>query len=116
MLFELCMIGAAMLGGAAIVRFWDEIKAWLNRVAADAVERVFGYQARQNIHKAVAIVDRIVNRIKNTSHIYSKKSPTSTYYDKTTIIAEGRVEDLEADVRKELARNNNRLTQEFNYM
>ena len=106
----------AILGGAALVRFWDDIKDWLNNVAADAVERTFGYNARQHMQKAVAIVDLAVRKIKNTSFIYSKKDPTSTYFDKTTVTAETGIENVEEDVLKELRKNNNRLVQELNYV
>lgn len=104
------------MGGAAIVHFWDDIKSWLNQVAGNAVEKMFGYQARQNIHRAIAIVDRVMDKIKNTSFIYSKKSPTSTYFDKTTVTAETGIQNVEADVLKELQKNGNRLTQEFSYL
>lgn len=104
------------MGGAAIVHFWDDIKSWLNQVAGNAVEKMFGYQARQNIHRAIAIVDRVMDKIKNTSFIYSKKSPTSTYFDKTTVTAEIGIQNVEADVLKELQKNGNRLTQEFSYL
>ena len=113
MILETFLIVGAIMGGAALVHFWDDIKNWLNQVAGDAVERLFGYQARQNIHKAVAIIDRVVNKIKNTSVIYSKKSPTATYFDKTTVTAETGIQNVEADVLKELSKNGNRLTQEF---
>ena len=105
----------AVLGGAALVHFWEDIKNWLNTVAADAVEKMFGYNARQNMHKAVAIVDRVMNKIKNTSVVYSKKSPTSTYFDKTTIKAETGIENVEEDVLRELQKNGNRITQTFEY-
>ena len=113
MILETFLILGALAGGAALVHFWDDIKDWLNHVAGDAVEKMFGYQARQNIHKAIAIIDRVVSKIKNTSIIYSKKSPTATYFDKTTVTAETGVQNVEADVLKELSNNGNRLTQEF---
>lgn len=62
--------GAVIVG--ALARFWDDIKNWLNTVAADAVEAHLGYSARNNMQKAVAIVDRILNVVKNKSIIYTK--------------------------------------------
>ena len=114
-MFTLLMIGALILGGAALVHFWDDIKNWLNTVAADAVERNFGYAARQNIQKAVAVVDLFISKIRNKSVVYSKPTPTATYFDKTTIIAETGIENVEADVLKELRRNDHRLEQVFEY-
>ena len=116
MILETFMILGAIMGGAALVHFWDDIKNWLNHVAADAVEKVFGYGARQNMYKALAIVDRVVNKIKNTSYVYTKKSPTSTYFDKTTVTAETGIQNVEEDVLRELSKNGNRLTQEFSYV
>ena len=115
MILEGLFILGAIMGGAALVAFWDDIKNWLNTVAADAVEKTFGYSARQNIHKAVAVVDKIIDKIKNNSVVYSKKSPTSTYFDKTTITAETGIENIEEDVLKELNKNGGRITQTFDY-
>ena len=114
-MFTLMVIGALFLGGAALVRFWDDIKNWLNNVAADAVERTFGYSARQNIQKAVAVVDLLISKIRNKSIVYSKKSSTDTYFDKTTITAETGIENVEEDVMRELRNNGNRLTQTYEY-
>ena len=114
-MFTLMVIGALFLGSAALVRFWDDIKNWLNNVAADAVERNFGYSARQNIQKAVAVVDLLVSKIRNKSIVYSKKSPTDTYFDKTTITAETGIQNVEEDVKRELINNGNRLTQTYEY-
>ena len=70
--------GAVIVG--ALARFWDDIKNWLNTVAADAVEAHLGYSARNNMQKAVAIVDRILNVVKNKSIIYTKNNPSDTYF------------------------------------
>ena len=115
MILEAFVLAGVVLGGIAITRFWDDIKNWLNNFAADAVEKTFGYQARQNIQKAVAVVDRVMDKIKNTSYVYSKQSPTSTYFDKTTITAETGIQNVEEDVLRELSKNNNRISQTFNY-
>lgn len=113
-MFTLLALGALVLGGA-LFHFWEDIRDWLNNVAADAVERNFGYSARQNMHKAVAVVDLLVSKIKNKSVIYSKKSPTETYFDKTTITAETGIENVDEDVRRELQKNGGRLTQTYEY-
>ena len=115
-MLELFVIAGIVLGGVALVRFWDDIKNWLNTVAADAVEKMFGYEARKNIQKAVAIVDKLVNRLKNTSIIYSKNKPTDTYFNKTTVTAEANISDIDEDVIKELDKNNGRLTQTLDYI
>ena len=109
------IIAGAIVGGAVLAAFWDDIKNWLNQVAADAVEKHFGYSARNKMQKAVAIIDRIANKLRNTSTVYTKKSPASTYFDKTTIICETGIENIEQDVIHELSNHDNRLVQEFQY-
>ena len=108
--------GLAGLAMAAFaVAFWDEIKNWLNSVAADAVEKVFGYSARNHIQKAVAVLDKVMNKVKNVSRVYTKRNPAATYFDKVTITAEADVADISEDMLKEFEKHNNRLTQVFEY-
>lgn len=106
-------VAGIIVGGAVMARFWDSIKNWLNNVAADAVERAFGYSARNNIQKAIAIVDKLVDKIRNTSTIYTKKTPTATYFDKTTVVSEAGIMDIEADVVKTIAEHNNQMVMDF---
>lgn len=105
--------GAVIVG--ALARFWDDIKNWLNTVAADAVEAHLGYSARNNMQKAVAIVDRILNVVKNKSIIYTKNNPSDTYFDKTTITCEAKVSDIDDDIIQEIQNNGNHVTQKFDY-
>jgi hypothetical protein len=107
------LAGAALVG--VLARFWDDIKNWLNTVAADAVEAHLGYSARNNMQKAVAIVDRVLNVLKNKSVIYTKNSPTDTYFDKTTITCEAKVADVDEDIIQEIQKNGNHVTQTFDY-
>lgn len=108
------IVAGAIVAGV-LARFWDDIKNWLNTVAADAVEAHLGYSARNKIQKAVAIVDRVLNIVKNKSIIYTKNSPTDTYFDKTTITCEAKVADMDDDIVKEMEKNGNHLTQTFDY-
>ena len=105
--------GAIAVG--ALSYFWDDIKQWLNTVAADAVERAFGYNARQQMHKAVAVVDRVFQKLKNTSTVYSKRNDSDLYYDKTTIHCEIGVEEVTEEVLAEFDKRGQRLVQEFCY-
>ena len=107
------VLGALCVG--ALVHFWDDIKNWLNTVAADAVEKHFGYNARNAMHKAIATVDRLMRKFKNTSVVYSKRSTSDLYYDKTTIQCEIGVEEVTEDVLAEFDQHGNRLIQEFVY-
>lgn len=110
------VLGAiALAAGAAMVAFWDDIKNWLNRVAADAVERAFGYQARNHMQKAVVVVDRLVGKLRNTSTVYTKKEATQTYFDKTTIVSELEEEHVDDEVIRKIADNNNRVTEIMQY-
>lgn len=108
------LIGAA-IAGAALIAFWDDIKNWLNTVAADAIERALGYSARNRIQKAVAVVDKVVSKVKSTSTIYTKKTATATYFDKTTVTASCEASELDEAVIEELRKHNNKLVQEFGY-
>ncbi len=107
------VLAGLIIGG--LVSFWDDIKDWLNRVAADAIERAFGFEARNQMQKAVAVIDRLVGKIRNTSTIYTKKTATATYFDKTTIVSEAREQNVDKEVLEKLEENHNRLIQEFQY-
>ncbi|MFJ8258559.1 hypothetical protein ACIQ4Z_15030 [Peribacillus asahii] len=110
-------IGWFILGGLAagvLVTFWDEIKQWLNQVAADAVEKVFGYKARQTMHRAIAKIDRVMDKVRNTSTIYTKKNPLDTHFVKTDIIAEAPVHEIDQQVLNEIQKKKT-LVQEFEY-
>ena len=100
--------------GAALVAFWDDIKHWLDTVAADWVEQQFGYNARYRMHKAVAMVDRVMQEVRNRAVIYTKRYASDLYFDKTTITCETGIENIEEDVRKEIAKQG-MLVQEFEY-
>ena len=107
------VLGALVVG--ALARFWDDIKNWINNEAADAVERHLGYSARNNMQKAVAVVDRVLNLLKNKSIIYSKSNPTDVYFDKTTITCEAKVADIDEDILREIEKQNNHVSQVFEY-
>ena len=100
--------------GAALVAFWDDIRHWLDTVAADWVERQFGYEARNHMHKAVAMVDRVMQTVRNRAVIYTKRYASDLYFDKTTITCETGIENIEEDVRKEIAKQG-MLVQQFEY-
>lgn len=107
------VLGALVVG--ALARFWDDIKNWLNNVAADAVEHHLGYSARNNIQKAVSVVDRIFGVLKNKSIIYTKSKPTDVYFDKTTISCEAKVADIDEDILREIEKQNNHVSNVFEY-
>lgn len=100
--------------GAALVAFWDSIKNWLDTVAADWVERELGYGARNRMHKAVAMVDRVMQKVRNRAVIYTKRYANDLYFDKTTITCETGIENIEEDVLQEIAKQGT-LVQQFEY-
>ncbi|MFW6030425.1 MAG: hypothetical protein ACOCRO_09260 [Halanaerobiales bacterium] len=106
------IVGALLAG--AIAMFWDDIKNWLNNTAADAVERVLGYDARRNMHRAVARIDRVVDTIRNRTVVYTKRNHLDTYYDKVTLSAEAAPYEIDNDVLKKL-RQEGELIQKFEY-
>nr|WP_106782906.1 hypothetical protein [Lysinibacillus timonensis] len=110
-------LGWILLGAAAtgiLVTFWDEIRQWLNHVAADAVEKVFGYKARQAMLKAIAKVDRVMDKVRNKATVYTKKDPLDTHLIKTDIIAEADIYEIDQRILDEI-RNKGSLVQEFEY-
>ena len=68
-----------------LTTFWDEIRDWLNNTAADVVQERIGYDARKALQKAVNHVDRIMNVVRNTSQVYYRQTPLSSYYDKVVL-------------------------------
>lgn len=113
----LAIIGWIMLGTAVtacLVTFWDDIRNWLNNTAADAVEKVLGYGARERMHRAVAKIDKVINMIKNKTVVYTKKSELEAYYDKTTIVAEAPLYEINTEVIEEINKQGT-LVQEFEY-
>lgn len=113
----LAFIGWVLVGiiaTAVLVTFWDEIRSWLNNVATDAVERTLGYGARERMHRAVCKIDRIVNKIKNSTVIYTKKSELDSIYDKTTLVSEASLYEIDDNVINEI-KNKGMLVQEFEY-
>lgn len=107
-------IAVGALLSAAIVHFWDDIKEWLNHTAANAVERVLGYDARKNMHRAVVVVDRIIDKVRNTGTVYTKKFTSDNYFTKVTYTAEAPAGEIETDVLKEI-NSKGQLVNEFSY-
>lgn len=114
----LAAIGWMLLGGAvvgAIATYWDGIKDWLNNVAADFVEKHLGYNARQRMQRATSKADRIMSKIRNTSIVYTKKNRLDNYMDKTTIIGEEEVYEVNQEVLDGIKQKGS-IVQEFKYV
>lgn len=106
------LVGAALFGALAL--FWNEIKEWLNGTAANAVEKVLGYNARKNMHKAICVADRVMNKIRTTAVVYNKRNLIDAHYDKVTIEATAPVYEIDDEVVKKID-SENEITQEFQY-
>ena len=110
------LIGAWVILGAiatgALITFWDKIASWLNNVAADVVEKSFGYSARNKMQRAVAKIDRVMDKIRNRSTIFVKENRLDTHYLKTEIEAD--VYDIDSKIIDEI-RSKKELVQEFEY-
>lgn len=106
------MAGVALTG--LIATFWEDIRGWLNNVAADFVERHLGYGARQRMHRAVSTVNKVISKIKNTSVVYTKRNDLDTYFDKTTIISEAPICEIDSQIIEDINKNG-MITQEFEY-
>lgn len=118
MLGMLGWIAVGLLAGAAVstvlISFWDEIRQWLNNVAADVVERAFGYNARNKMHRAIAKIDRIANKIRNRSTVYTKSNQLDTHFVKVTTESHIPSYEINDEIVTKI-RNEGELVQEFKY-
>ena len=89
------LIGAVIF--TALAAFWDRIRDWLNNEAANFVERVLGYKARNAMYRAVCVADRVIQGVRVKARIYTKKNDLDDMYDE--VIIEG-MED-ERDLKPE---------------
>lgn len=108
------MVGA--VAAVFMVTFWEGIQNWLNNRAADIVERYLGYKARERMHKAVATISKVVDKIKNKTVIYTKRNDLDMYMDKTTTVSSADIRTIDPRVIEELqSKSNNELVQEYSY-
>lgn len=98
----------------AIDRFWNSIAGWLNNTAANAVEKVLGYNARVHMQRAVATVTRIRERLHNSTVVYSKRNALDTHLHKVTLSSTAPVYEQEQEV-KELFERESVQINEFEY-
>lgn len=98
----------------ALRYFWEDIASWLNNTAANAVERVLGYDARRAMQRAVCRVSRVVDRLKNRAVVYSKRNVWDTHYDKVTLEASVPVYEIDDDVLQEI-KEQGELVQDFQF-
>lgn len=109
--------GAVVLGVAiktAIDRFWNNIIGWLNNTAANAVEKVLGYDARKFMQRAVSNVTKLHDRLHNNSTIYTRQSALDTHIHKVTLKSTAPVYEQEDEV-KDLFERENTQVKEFEY-
>lgn len=76
-MLEMLLAGAAV-AAIALAVFWDKVKNWLNNTAANAVERVLGYGARQQMQKAVCTADRLFGMVRVSARIFTKPNVFSS--------------------------------------
>ena len=100
-----------------LIPLWEMIRGWLNEVAADFVEEALGYEARNNIQRAVSMIDKKLNKLQNVSYIYTLEDEDSLYLDKTTITSEANVTDVDMDIVRAIEMENNHIehTMEYEY-
>lgn len=106
------VLGAVLL--TAIDRFWDSIAAWLNNTAANAVEKVLGYDARRFMLRAVANVSKIRDRLQNKTIVYTRQSALDTHIHKVTLGSTASVYEQENDVKDLFERESTQI-KEFEY-
>lgn len=98
----------------ALRYFWEDIAAWLNNTAANAVERTLGYNAKRFMQRAVSRVTRLGNTLRNVTTVFTKKSTTEKIFHKVTLQSSAPVYEQDKDVLNELNRTGE-LTNEFTY-
>lgn len=107
----------AMIGAAVAIlldAFWDDIAQWLNHTAANAVERILGYDARKFMERAVVRVGRLRDKIHNKAVIYTKKDAMDSFYTKVTTEAEAPVYQVDKDVLEQI-KQEGELVNQFGY-
>lgn len=113
------MIGWIIAAGvvfavAALKYFWEDIAAWLNNTAADAVEKALGYDAKKFMQRAVSRVTKGMRMLDNVTTVFTKKHATDTLLHKVTLRASAPIYEQDADVLKELERSKE-LVNTFTY-
>jgi len=108
-------IGAGVFVTLTVIdKFWNSIAGWLNNTAANAVEKVLGYKASQNMKRAVGTITKIRDKLNNNSIIYTKRDYFDTTIEKVTLTSSAPFYDQEQEVR-ELFEREQTQTQEFVY-
>lgn len=109
------VVGLAVgLAAAAVVAFWNRIAFWLNNTAADAVERVLGYDAKKFMHRAVATVTKVRDKLMNQTVIYTRQSALDTHIQKVTLSSSAPFYEQEKEVQDSFEKENTQ-TYEFKY-
>ncbi|MGL4875347.1 MAG: hypothetical protein ACRC30_11925 [Clostridium sp.] len=113
-LIGMFVIGALIAGGTGlIVKFWESIANWLNTTVCDYIEKKFGYKGRQGLQRAVTKISKVMNKVRNTSVIYTKRDRLDEYIDKTTIVTEGETSKIPQEVLNKIEKGP--IEQEFTY-
>jgi hypothetical protein len=66
------------------------------------------------MHRAIAKIDRVIDKVRNRSTIYTKKNNLDTHFLKTEIIREAPVYEIDREVLDEIKKQGE-LVQEFGY-
>lgn len=113
------MIGWIIASGVvftvlAIKYFWEDIAAWLNNTAADAVEKALGYDAKKFMQRAVSRVTKGMSMLDNVTTVFTKKHATDSLLHKVTLRASAPIYEQDEDVLRELD-SKKELINEFKY-
>lgn len=112
------IIAGAVVGTALVVaamnRFWDSIAVWLNNTAANAVEKVLGYNAKKFMQRAVTQVSNIRNNLYNKTVVYTRQSALDTHIHKVTLSSTAPIYEQEQEVKEQFEKENVQMN-EFVY-
>ncbi len=108
-------VGATVVAVTVSDRLWNKISHWLNNTAANVVEKVFGYKAKQNMHKAITAVGNIRDHfVHRNAVVYTKLNKTDSFYKKVTYEASASEEQFDSEILDKI-HEEGELTQEFEY-
>ena len=110
------LVGIA--AGSILIKYWNKIKAWLDNTAADTVERILGYKARETMFKAISVADKVFRILEghrvasNVSTVFTKSRNNN--YTKLTMINNVSADELGQAYLDEMRNGNNIMELDYN--
>lgn len=108
-------VGATVVAVTASDRLWDKVSHWLNNTAANVVEKVLGYKAKQNMHRAITAIGNIRDHlVHRNAVVYTKVNKMDSFFKKVTYEASASENQFDDEILDRIHAEGE-LTQEFEY-